>query len=74
MALGLSTQSLDEKITALTSQGIFIALGALLIAISLTFLLARQVTHPLNELTEVAACMAGGDYAQRVEQNQRGRV
>jgi signal transduction histidine kinase len=66
LAMGLSTAPLDEKITALTYQSIWLALGTLLLGAGAAFLLARQITRPLDTLTSVAAQMAGGDLETRV--------
>ncbi len=66
LALGLSTMPLDEKITALTYQSIWLALVTLLLGAGAAFLLARQITRPLETLTNVAAQMAGGDLETRV--------
>jgi signal transduction histidine kinase len=66
LAMGLSTAPLDEKITALTYQSIWLALGTLLLGAGAAFLLARQITRPLDTLTSVAVQMAGGDLETRV--------
>jgi signal transduction histidine kinase len=66
LAIGLSTAPLDEKIAALTSQSIWLALITLLVGAGTAFLLARQITRPLDTLTNVAAQMAGGDLETRV--------
>ncbi len=74
MAIGLSTDPLDRKIQALTTQSLIIAIAALLAGLALAVLIARQVTHPLNDLAHVAAEMSGGRLDKRVNVNSRDEV
>jgi len=67
IAIGLSTEPLDEKIAILTRQSVFLALITLSISAFLAFLLARQITTPVSELSSVASLMAGGDLSTRAE-------
>jgi two-component system sensor histidine kinase BarA len=74
VAVGLSTAPLDEKIEALTFQALSIALVTLVVGIGLTFLFSRQITNPLSNFTEVAAEMADGVLATRVQLQSRDEV
>lgn len=66
VSAGFSTNPLDEKIAAITTQGILLAVITLLIGAVFTVLLARQITQPLSELNEIVARMSAGDLTQRV--------
>ncbi len=67
VAIGLSTEPLNQKIAALTRQSVLLAVVTLLIGGGLSFWSARQITNPLSELTNVTAQMASGDLSNRVE-------
>jgi diguanylate cyclase (GGDEF)-like protein len=67
VAVGLSTQELDEKIATLTQQGILLALIALIIGVIFSFWLGRQITTPLRTLADVTAEMAGSEMYVRVD-------
>ncbi len=49
-------------------------LGTAIIVALLGMLLSRGVTHPLEQLTQAAAQMAGGDYGQRVHVRTKDEV
>jgi class 3 adenylate cyclase len=66
VSAGFSTKPLDEKIRAITIQGVILAIVTLLIGAGLTIVLARQITQPLSELNAVVARMSAGDLTQRV--------
>lgn len=66
VATGLSTVPLNRKILSITYQGILLGIITLAIGGGLTVLLARQITHPLSELADVASKMAAGDLSRRV--------
>jgi class 3 adenylate cyclase len=74
VAAGMSTQPLDEKISAITEQGILLALVTLFLGGALTMLFARQITIPLSELAAGAAKMADGDLTIRVPQASRDEI
>lgn len=65
VATGLSTASLEQKIAILTRQGIILALITLVLGVGLSYLLARQITTPLSELSNVATEMADGNLSVR---------
>jgi diguanylate cyclase (GGDEF)-like protein len=65
IAAGLSTAPLTEKINELTISSIAIAIAIALTNILLTTLLARQITHPLEELSNIARQMSQGDLKIR---------
>lgn len=66
VSAGFSTKPLDDKIAAITVQGIILAFLTLLIGAALTTLLARQITQPLSELNAIVARASAGDLTQRV--------
>jgi adenylate cyclase len=63
---GLSTEPLDQKIQAITFQGILLGLVTLIIGAAMTVFLARQITNPLSELASAASKMADGNLSMRV--------
>jgi HAMP domain-containing protein len=65
--VGLSTAPLEEKIRSLTIESITLAGVALIIGILLAALMARQLTHPISELTRTANKMAAGDFGTRFQ-------
>jgi len=74
VAIGLSTEILQEKISALTYQNILIAVAALVTGVALAFLLARQMTSPLSDLADVASRMAEGNYETRVQMGSHDEI
>lgn len=66
VATGLSTAPLNQKVLAITYQGIFLAIVTLAIGGGLTVLLARQITHPLSELAGAVIQMSAGNLSLRV--------
>jgi len=74
VAIGLSTELLAQKISALTSQSIGLALVTLILGAVLAFLFARQITNPLNELSDVASQMTGGDLSARVTLDSKDEI
>jgi class 3 adenylate cyclase len=71
---GLSTRPLDQKIETITLQGILLGIGTLLVGWALTILLARQITHPLMELADVAGKMANGNFSIRVAPKSKDEI
>jgi class 3 adenylate cyclase len=67
ISAAFSTEPLNKKISAITQQGILLAVVTLLGGAFLTIMLSRQITHPLMELTNVVSRMAAGDLTQRVK-------
>jgi signal transduction histidine kinase len=55
-----------NQITALRSRLAVLWLGAVLAGIGLTYLLARRLLHPVDELDRAAAEIASGNYDVRV--------
>ncbi len=74
VAIGLSTEPLDQKIDALTRQSLLLAAITLVLGGSLAFWIARQITTPLGELARVASHMAGGDLHTRVGLRSKDEV
>lgn len=67
VAVGISTQALDEKISALTRQSLIFALITLTVGLSLSLWLGRQITGPLRALADITEKMAGGDLSAQIE-------
>ena len=65
--MGFSTAPLDERIGALTARSFTLVAVALVIAILLATLMARQLTSPISELTRTANKMASGDLGTRFQ-------
>lgn len=65
VALGLSTQPLDQKILDITRQNLWLALAAMLIGATFSVIMVRQITNPLRDLTHVALEMMNGNTAIR---------
>ncbi len=67
IAIGFSTQPLDDRLSALALQSILIAALMILIATLVGVVLTRQVTRPLAQLTYAAQQMAEGKTLIHVE-------
>jgi class 3 adenylate cyclase len=74
VSAGFSTRPLDEKIAAITAQGILLAVITLFAGAGFTLLLARQITQPLSELNTIVARMSAGDLTQRVGYESRDEI
>lgn len=74
VALGLSTQSLDQKIAEITLQNLWLALLALAIGGGFSFLVSRQITTPLRDLMQVTHAMTKGNTAIRANPIGRDEV
>lgn len=68
-SVGFSTHPLDEKILAITTQSLTLALITLLVGAFLTVIFSRQITRPLSDLNMVVSRMTSGDLLQRVHYN-----
>jgi adenylate cyclase len=71
---GLSTERLDQKISAITFQGIMLGLITIVIGGLLTIFLARQITNPLSELARAAVKMAEGNLSMRVAKKSNDEI
>jgi class 3 adenylate cyclase len=65
-SVGFSTHPLDEKIVAITTQSLTLALITLFVGAVLTIIFSRQITRPLSDLNAVVSRMTAGDLLQRV--------
>ncbi|MBN2002631.1 MAG: HAMP domain-containing protein [Anaerolineae bacterium] len=74
MVIGLSTAPLSHKIAALTRQSLALSIGAMVLGITLSFLLARQIANPLRELATVATQMSDGDFSQVTTRSSRDEI
>jgi len=74
VALGLSTKALDEKILAITRQGILLAMLTMLVGVGISILVVRQITTPLSELNYVAGEMTRGNTSIRANPQGRDEV
>jgi diguanylate cyclase (GGDEF)-like protein len=67
VAVGISTESMDKKITILTVQSSLLALVTIVVGIGLSSWLGRQISNPLSELVDITAEMAKEDVFIRVK-------
>jgi len=74
VVVGLSTMPLDQKVSAITFQGVLLGLVTLAIGAVLTFLLTRQIINPLTELADAAGQMAGGNFSMRVARSSDDEI
>ncbi len=74
VAFGLSTQPLDQKISDITRQNLWLALVATLIGALVSMVVLRQITNPLKELTRVAHEMRHGNTSIRAQPLGRDEI
>ncbi len=74
VAIGLSTEALDQKVTVLTRQSLVLALVIVSLGGGIAYLVARQVTTPISALAGAAAEMTGGHLERRVEVDAEDEV
>ncbi len=66
-----------EALAALEEQRDFlllILLGATIVAIAVSILLARSITQPIVSLSRAAVSIAGGDFKQRIHHHSRDEL
>ncbi len=66
VSIGLPTEPVEQKITALQQEGIAVALVAAVIGMALALWLSRSMTDPLQELVTATRRAAQGDLSERV--------
>lgn len=66
VSVGLPTAPLAEKLTAVRSQGIAVALGVALIGLLLALMVSRSITEPLQQMIEATEYARQGDLSRRV--------
>ncbi|MBE9168434.1 HAMP domain-containing protein [Pleurocapsales cyanobacterium LEGE 06147] len=64
--VGLSTASLQQKMTLVRHQGISVALVASSVGMLLAILLSRSITEPLEQMTAATKRLAAGDLDQQI--------
>ncbi len=74
VAIGLSTEALDQKVAALTRQSLVLVLITLSLSVALAYLVARQITTPISALANAAAEMTSGHLDRRVEVDAEDEV
>jgi len=74
IATGMSTRALDEKVRSITIQGIVLALIALVAGGGLIVILSRDLTRPLQELSDAAEQMADGKLDVRVKPHAEDEI
>ena len=74
VAIGFSTLPLEEKINAMTRQSIVLMIVSMVIAGIISFLIARQITNPLGQLTNLAGRMASGDLSTSFDLQSRDEI
>jgi len=67
VAVGLSTESLNEKIAAYTQRSLILVLISIFLGSLLSFWLGRQITNPLRELAKIACQMSAGDIFVQID-------
>ena len=67
ITLGLSTASLDQKIADVRNRGIIAALIAIAIGLSLSVLISRSITNPLQKLVQATNDLASGNFDQIIK-------
>jgi len=67
VAVGLSTEPLNEKIAAYTQRSLILVLISILLGSLLSFWLGRQITNPLRELANIACQMSAGDIFVQID-------
>ena len=72
--VGLSTTSLDAKISEITFQGILLGFITLAFGSAIMVYVARQITTPLSELADAAGQMADGNLSMRVAQKSDDEI
>ena len=72
--VGLSTEPLMTKISTITTQGIVFGLFTLLLGSLLTFIVSRQITTPLTNLSNIVGQMADGNLSVRVAQTSKDEI
>ena len=74
VSIGLSTQPLKAKITAVRNQGISIALLASAGGTLLALLLSRSITDPLKQMTRASTSLAKGNLNQKITVNSNDEL
>jgi signal transduction histidine kinase len=66
ISVGLSTAPLEAKIAAVQSQGVGVALLAIIGGTFLSLVISQSITQPLRKLTQATTQVAEGDLTQQV--------
>ena len=69
-----STDQITSDYRALLNGVVLAGLASLVIALLLSFLLARRVLKPVGEMAEAAAAAAAGDYGRRIDSGDSGEL
>jgi diguanylate cyclase (GGDEF)-like protein len=72
--VGLSTVPLEQKIEQISRESQFLAVLSLVLGALFSFILARQITTPLSQLTQAAADMAQGNLGVRAAVQSRDEI
>ncbi len=67
ISVGLPTEPLQAKVTAVRNQGLTIALATAIIGGLLALLLSRSITGPLQKLVQATQRIAKGDLTQEID-------
>lgn len=67
VSIGLPTARLAAKISEVQTQGLAIAVAAVLVGMILANFVSRSITEPLQEMAGVTRRIRGGDLTQRVD-------
>ena len=67
VSVGLSTATLDEKVSTVRNQGVMVAVVAATAGTFLALLISRSITEPLKQMTRATKRLASGDLTQKIE-------
>jgi signal transduction histidine kinase len=74
IVIGLSTQPLDERIASFQRYSVGTAIVIVLLGAAFTYLFTRQITRPLQSLTQAAQKMSKGDLTAHVKQTSEDEI
>ena len=69
ITIGLSTAPLEQKIADVRNRGIIAALLAIAIGLSISLLISRSITNPLNKLVNATKELAQGSFDRAIHLN-----
>lgn len=72
--VGLSTDSLEERLSALLRVGGLISAAVIGVGIGVTMLLIRIIVRPIEQMARAAVKITEGDFTHRIEVNANDEV
>ncbi|MGD1805887.1 ATP-binding protein [Dapis sp. BLCC M126] len=67
VSVGLSKAPLNQKVSTVRNQGLYVAIVAATAGTFLALLISRSITEPLMEMTKATKRFASGDLTQKME-------